>query len=122
MEELITRVASNNYFIAFVASMFRCFWMFFAFKNKKDSGKVRMSWKVYKKKYWDDYLAALIFPVFLVFAYEWIFTGLVFIFEWDNPWDFFYDTEEFMAIVFGAFGVLIYTKLIAKGEKKIDQI
>lgn len=121
MEE-ITHITQNNYFIAFIASLLRCLYMWHKFKNKKDSSKTKMTWKTYRRKFWDDYLVALIVPHFLVFLYEWIFSGLVFIFEWKNPWDFFYDTQEFMAGVFGGFGVLIYTKIISKGENKIDKI
>jgi hypothetical protein len=93
--------------------------MLFKQKQRVDLNP-RLKWKTYWKKQWDDLAVALILPQFLIFFYEAGYS--LWVHFLDKDWDFYYDTYEGMAIVFGLFGVLIYTRLLKKGQDKIEKL
>tara|TARA_S200002703_G_scaffold140629_1_gene131998 strand:- start:1065 stop:1400 length:336 start_codon:yes stop_codon:yes gene_type:complete len=101
---------------AFVASLSRVLYMLFLYKNKVDRKKAK--WDGYLYDQWDDILAALLFPQFFCFGYEAGFSIWAF-YKGEEEWKFFYDTHEGVNIIFGLFGVLLYTRLLKKGEEKI---
>lgn len=110
------------------ASLFHCFVMWWSFKNKKDKGQTKMTWKTYWKREVDDYLAAMIVPQFLVWIYPDAVKGVIYLYclfvetvKVDAN-DFLNVTERFSAIVFGLFGPFIYTKLASKVIGKIKKI
>lgn len=109
---------ASGHLYAFIASLSAALFMLFKQINRVQAGK--STWKKWKKNQWDDVAAALIFPQFLSFFYE----GGYSIYVWavKGDWDFFFDTFEGVNIIFGLFGVLIYTKLMKKGKDKIESL
>ena len=111
---------TEGHIIAFVASLSRVLYQLLMTKNRMDrTGKYR--WSTYMRKSWDDLVAILLFPQFLSFGYEAAF-GIYAHYKGEESWGFFYDTFEGVNLIFGIFGVLIYTKLLKKGRAKIDKL
>lgn len=109
----------DGHLYAFIAALSRVLFILFQYKQKTDLNG-RLKWSTFWKKQWDDLAAALLIPQFLIFFYEAGYS--LWVYFLDKDWDFYFDTYEGMAIVFGLFGVLVYTRLLKKGEDKINKM
>ena len=112
----------DNQIYAFAGSISHMAVFIWTFKQLKDKGRTKQSWKQFWRVSWDDLLMILFLGQTMAFMIEYLFGLYANNSNNEKAWDAFIDNVEAIMFLVGVFGVVMFKELLSIGSIVITVI